>query len=414
MFDQLFNCRQTVVRHRSAPLLDARVRFLQHCQEVGSPRGTLRRKARELLVIIDRLNLQPEGTVQPADIVVAARAWAYRQPSHYKLKNAEKTRTHFVLTAKRWLGFLGRLQAPPVAAFQALIDEFGSYMERERGLSPMTIHGECGHVRRFLSRQWAAGRSLRNISIQHLDEAIAEKGSRDGCRRASIRFYAASLRAFFRYAETQGWCSPGLADAIMAPRVYRQELLPSGPSWDVVQKLLKSTEGSRPVDIRDRAMLMLLAVYGLRSEEVQRLQLGDVDWDRNRITIVRPKPRTIQQFPLAATVGDAILRYLTEVRRHRPSRHVFLTVRAPYSPLSRSALWKAVRDRLRPLQLSIPHQGPHALRHACATHLLAQGLSMKEIGDHLGHRNPNSTCFYAKVDLAGLREVADIDLGGLR
>jgi integrase len=200
----------------------------------------------------------------------------------------------------------------------------------------------------------------------------------------------------------------------MAPRVYRQELLPSGPSWDIVQHVLRSTEGSRPVEIRDRAILMLLAVYGLRSEEVQRLQLGDVDWDRNRITIVRPKPRTIQQFPLAATVGDAILRYLSDVRRHRPSRHVFLTVRAPYSPLSRSALWKVVRDRLRPLQLSIRHQGPHALRHACATHLLAQGLSMKEIGDHLGHRNPQSTCIYAKVDLAGLREVADMDLGGLR
>src|SRR5712691_6770648 len=164
MFDQLFNCPTTVSRHRSAPLLDARVRFLQHCQEVGSPRGTLRRKARELLVIIDRLNLQPEGTVHPEDIVVAARAWAYRQPSHYKLKDAEKIRTHFVRTATRWLAFLGRLQAPSVAAFQVLIDEFGSYMERERGLSPMTIYAECGHVRRFLNRQWAVGRSLRNIS----------------------------------------------------------------------------------------------------------------------------------------------------------------------------------------------------------------------------------------------------------
>lgn len=413
MFDHLFNCPTTVIRHRSAPLLDARVRFLQHCQEVGSPRGTLRRKARELLVIISQLKLQPEGTVRPEDIRVAARAWAYRQPRHHKLKDAEKIRTHFVLAAKQWFGFVGRLQAPPVPSYQTLIDEFGAYMDRERGLSPMTIRGECGHVRRFLQRQWTAGRSLPDISIRHLDEAIAEKGSRDGCRRASIRFYAASLRAFFRYAEPKGWCAPGLADAIMAPRVYRHEGLPSGPSWDVVQKLLRSTEGNRPVDIRDRAILMLLAVYGLRSEEVQRLQLEDVDWDRDRITIVRPKPRTIQQFPLAVTVGDAMLRYLTEVRRHRPSRHVFLTVRAPYSPLSRSALWKAVHDRLRPFQLSLRHQGPHALRHACATHLLEQGLSMKAIGDHLGHRNPNSTCLYAKVDLAGLREVADIDLGGL-
>ena len=167
------------------------------------------------------------------------------------------------------------------------------------------------------------------------------------------------------------------------------------------------------MDIRDRAILMLLAVYGLRSEEVLGLQLEDLDWDGELINIGRPKPRRIQQYPLASTVGDAILRYLREVRLHHPSRHVFLTLRAPYSPLSRSSIWKAVNDRLRPLNVSIRHQGPHSLRHACATHLLSQGLSMKEIGDHLGHRSAESTCAYAKVDLAGLREVAEFDLGGL-
>ena len=201
--------------------------------------------------------------------------------------------------------------------------------------------------------------------------------NQDGCCRASIQFYAASLRAFFRYAETKHWCSPGMAAAIMAPTVYQHELIPSGPSRELVQQLLRSTEGNRPVDIRDRAILMLLAVYGLRSEEVQRLQLEDVDWNGEVINIVRPKPRRTQKFPLASTVGEAILRYLREVRLPRRSRHIFLTLRAPYGPLSRSSLWKAVSDRLRPLNVSIRHLGPHCLRHACASHLLAQGFSLK-------------------------------------
>ena len=98
---------------------------------------------------------------------------------------------------------------------------------------------------------------------------------------------------------------------------------------EVVQRLLASTAGDHAVDIRDRAILMLLAVYGLRSEEVRGLQLEDLDWDRELINIGRPKTRRIQQYPLASTVGDAILRYLREVRRHRPSRHVFLTLRVP-------------------------------------------------------------------------------------
>jgi integrase/recombinase XerD len=63
--------------------------------------------------------------------------------------------------------------------------------------------------------------------------------------------------------------------------------------------------------------------------------------------------------------------------------------------------------------VSLPHYGPHALRHARATRLLAEGLSLKEIGDHLGHTHLDATCTYAKVDLAGLRQVAEFDLGGV-
>jgi integrase/recombinase XerD len=63
------------------------------------------------------------------------------------------------------------------------------------------------------------------------------------------------------------------------------------------------------------------------------------------------------------------------------------------------------------LGIEAPRYGPHALRHACAGRLLSEGLSLKEIGDHLGHRSLNSTRVYAKVDLNGLRGVAAFDLG---
>ncbi len=64
--------------------------------------------------------------------------------------------------------------------------------------------------------------------------------------------------------------------------------------------------------------------------------------------------------------------------------------------------------------LALRHHGPHALRHACATRLLSQGWSFKDIGDHLGHRSADATAIYAKVDLPSLREVARFDLGGVR
>jgi integrase/recombinase XerD len=92
---------------------------------------------------------------------------------------------------------------------------------------------------------------------------------------------------------------------------------------------------------------------------------------------------------------------------------VFLTLKAPIRPLSPSALSTMVAERLRALDIQSLRYGPHALRHACAGRLVAQGLSLKEIGDHLGHRSVYATRTYAKVDLAGLRAVADLSLGGL-
>jgi integrase len=83
----------------------------------------------------------------------------------------------------------------------------------------------------------------------------------------------------------------------MAPRVFKQETLPSGPTWDVVQEIVDATAGDRPIAIRDHAILMLLAVYGVRSGEVARLQLTDIDWQRETITFARSKMAGTHSFP---------------------------------------------------------------------------------------------------------------------
>ena len=214
MFDQLFHCAETVALHSCAPLFNQRVEFLQHCAASGSPRSTLRRKAHELLVIVNQFNLPPEGLVGIEDIEAACRRWAYRQPSHYKLQEAEKTRIHFVRVTRRWIGFLDRLPRPVTPPYLHLIDEFAAHMEHDMGLSPMTIRSECGYVQEFLERYGTPDHVLSSISIQHIDDAIAAKGSRDRCTRGTIQFYAASLRSFFRYAEMkhsgagEGWQRP--------------------------------------------------------------------------------------------------------------------------------------------------------------------------------------------------------------
>ena len=289
---------------------------------------------------------------------------------------------------------------------------FGAWMRKERGCSEETISGCQSTVDRFFDWLDEWGIVLDSVGIADIDRAVARWHAR-GCSRRTVRGYAQRLRAFFRFAESRGWCAPGLADGIMPVRFHPGETVPKGLNRDEVLRLLATSEGDRPADVRDRAILMVLIAYGLRSGEVAGLRLDDVDWAEETLRVRCPKPGRTHHYPLSRSVGQAIVRYLTEVRPRRPHRTLFLTLRAPIRPLGRSAMSQVVRRRLDHLGITGKRRGPHALRHAAAQHLLDRGVSFKEVGDYLGHRSISSTAVYAKVQLGTLREVADIDLEGL-
>jgi site-specific recombinase XerD len=302
------------------------------------------------------------------------------------------------------------LQEPDACA--ELIREFERYLREERGLSPRTIHNRIWHIQALLHWLGGQGSSLGKLQLEQIDAFLELKRTQGWCR-VSMATVVKALRCFLRFAGERGWCATSLAAGIEGPRLFAHEALPVGPKWEEVQRLIASADTDDPQDIRDRAILLLLAVYGLRSGEVVALTLDDVDWEHDILHVSRPKQRCQQDYPLAVAVGEAILRYLQRVRPRIRSRSLFLTIKAPFRPLAAASLHHLVSTRLSALNICCPRRGPHALRHACATHLVAEGLSLKEIGDHLGHRSAYATRTYAKVDLAGLRQVANVALGDL-
>ncbi len=149
-------------------------------------------------------------------------------------------------------------------------------MRDERGLSPATITFRSEQVTNFLSAICGPEVSLNAITINDVDAYLAHQGSH-GWSRASLHTLVDALRSFFRYAEAQGWIS-GIAATIDAPRIYAQEGLSLGPTWEQVQQLIASFSGNGAADIRNRAIVLLLTIYGLRRSEVTRLHLEDLDW----------------------------------------------------------------------------------------------------------------------------------------
>ena len=417
MFEKLFERSHALKRQLTGPLVEERRRYLTQCADQGMAFGVLKTTAHYLLIVTNNLALaaRSDKSIGLEEIKRAANRWANREPKPPMMRYERYARLRFTCFATRFCEFINRLEriATVRTPFDDLLDKFTDYMRNEQGLSEPTVELRCNTVRDLLGRLCVDGRSLDCINRAEVDAVLAEKVNAEHYARKTVQTCASSLRGFFRYAEAQKLCKPGLAACIMAPRVFQHESLPSGPSWDAVRTILVETATNCPANIRDHAILMVLAMYGVRAGEVARLRLEDIDWENESITFRRSKQLTRQAFPLAHSAGEAILRYLKEARPLSAHREVFLTTRAPFRPITSGTLWPVVARRLRPLGLSIKHYGPHALRHACATYLINQGLSLKEISDHLGHRNAETTRIYAKVDLKGLRQVAEFDLGGV-
>jgi integrase/recombinase XerD len=417
MFEQLFERPHALARQRNGPLAEDRLRYLTHCANLQMALRTLRGIAIYILIVARDLRLanRPGERITVAEIEVAADRWANRQPRPSTMRDTRLARLRFIRYATRWLTFLGRFQLPLSAPgpYADHVARFAEYVLRERGLSPQTAEYRGRSLANFLSRLATAGLDLGTVTVAEIDDLLARQIREEGYARGTVSTYASTLRAFFRFAEACAWCRPGLADAVMAPRMFPRERLPVGPSWEDVTRVLATLSEDVPTHIRDRALVLLLAVYGLRAGEVVTLRLDDFNWEQEMLTVPYGKGHKPRIYPLCRPVGDAVLRYLRELRPVSPRREVFLTLRAPFRPLNRGGLGQVVTRRLRALGVKLPHYGPHALRHACATHLLERGLSLKEIGDHLGHRSPETTRIYAKVDLAGLRAVADFGLEGL-
>lgn len=413
MFEQLFTYRGVLSRHREAPLVEERERYLATRAAVGLAPDTLQHLAQALRIIVHTLALPADGPLDTTAITMAADRWVQSQLHGQHAQDRQGPRRRFIRVATEWLRFLGRLDEPAedAAPLTVLSEAFVTYVRHERGLSRKTISQYTWFVHQC--GQWFSTQEhpFFDVRVGDVDAFLTCCGQR-WCRLA-VATAAKALRAFFRSAAHQQWCAAGLAAAIESPRLFQHETLPAGPTWTEVQQLLAQTHPERPRDIRDHAMVMLCASSGLRSGAGSARRIAQLAWAHAQITLGRPKPRCAQVSPLTPALGTALIRSLRAVRPRCERREVFLTLRAPWRPLSAGALPHLTRTRLAQVGSVGPHQGPQTLRHACAAHLVACNVSRRAIGEHLGHRSPDATRTYAKVDVQRLREVARFDVGEL-
>lgn len=277
-------------RFEDTPFAEERNRYLLHCAAHGARLAVLRVKRNELLWIARRLNPDADRGVGMTKLPIARE----RQNLHGAATAARRV----IDIGRPWLRFLGRWRDPAAPLRdRGELDGYVTRMRDERGFTPSTVEQWGRTTARFLRWCTAAGCQLGDLAPSNIDNYIVVQG-KGRWTRISTANTVSALRAFLRYAAQEGWCSSRLAGSICRPRLYQQESLPYASDWSAAQQMLADVDTDKPRDIRDRVILLMLALYGMRSGEVAALRLDQIDWAGRTLGLVRLRRRQPQIYPL--------------------------------------------------------------------------------------------------------------------
>jgi len=292
---------------------------------------------------------------------------------------------------------------PSLTPLGALLGQYRCWLVQERGLAATTVLRYENTARRFLQEQASTGDGFGPAALTGVDVNAFLLRECGRVSAGSAKGRVAELRSLLRFLYLQGITPLRLGTAVPPVGGWRLATLPPTMTAADVQLLLDSCHCSTALGVRDFAMITLVARLGLRSIEVARLELRDVDWRAGEL-VVRGKGGRQDRLPLPAEVGEALVAHLSGGRIPEGARHLFLTGRAPRGPIRAGLVGDVVERACK--RAGLPRVGPHRLRHALAAELLRQGAGLVAISQVLRHQDLATTALYAKVDLGALRHVA--------
>jgi integrase/recombinase XerD len=323
-------------------------------------------------------------------------------------------KTHNVFAMKTFVRFLvGLGAAGPVATLAPdesvrgrLKRDYEEYLRRQRGLSERTIFHSWRMADRFL--EFRFGTEIGELSrvtatdivgfLQHVTQ-----------RHPPLRdkTIPSHLRNFFRYLFKVGKTTVNLALGIPCVAQRYGARLPRHLSTEQVETLVQAVRNDPVGGRRNYAMVLLTARLGLRASEIIAVQIDDIDWRSGEI-LVRGKGERYDRVPLPSDVGEALADYI-RLGRVTTTRALFVRDRPPHQSFKNGQTLNFILKRAfakTGLTPPVPYVGSHILRHSLATNLMQRGASLEEIGDMLRHRSRQSTMIYAKLDIDGLRSIA--------
>lgn len=289
--------------------------------------------------------------------------------------------------------------------FSGIAEEYEKY-RLNHGYSVNTIPSERFEVRQFLAYMHEMG--YRDLSQLQRQDVAAYILSVSPKRTSGMSTCLTRLRAFFRYLiEIGAFSETMLATLQLKTAIHKK--VHTGFTKEEVERIIQAVDKTTPVGKRDYAMLLLARHTGLRAIDVTHLQLRDIDWHKNEISIVQHKTQRPLVLPLENIVGNAIADYILNARPQNDSSYVFLRARAPYEPLRNGNGTIIVRRYAKKANITLSPNGRmgfHSFRRAIGVNMLSADVPLSTISEVLGHSSSDSAKPYLSLATDSLRMCA--------
>jgi tyrosine recombinase XerC len=282
------------------------------------------------------------------------------------------------------------------------IAEFLAFLKHEKNASPHTLSAyerDLLEVAAYLREREVRWDKAGNVVLRGFLAELHEKKR----KKSTIGRKLAALRSFYDFGLRKKWIAENPAKLLATPR--QEKRVPSFLSEEETAELLDLPRSSRPLDLRDKAILELFYATGIRVSELVGIETADIHFGE-RLVRVRGKGKKERIVPFGNKAREA----LEEYRRARPqlaaggggAEAFFLNYRG--GPLTTRSVQRMVHKCIR--RTAVARKiSPHSLRHSFASHLLGRGADLRVIQELLGHSSLATTQKYTHVDLKQLLTV---------
>lgn len=325
-----------------------------------------------------------------------------------RCKGEERNHIRRLLELERSGGFLNReSSARELSVPQGFASAYKEYEDvlLDRGLKRTTINGYMCTVRLFCSACNAL--EPKQLSVSSI-ASFAKNLEGYAAQTRSTKLY--TVRDFTRFLADRGYCGSEVAACMPLIPGHKHSSVPSAYSSKELSLLLSpDATASHLQPKRDRAIMLLGGLIGMRVSDIKALTFEDIDWRSRTIRFSQRKTGVSQVLPMPEEAVLSLAEYLRDEQPDIDSGRVFITACAPYRPIDSTHVFhRSVANSFKAAGIDTAgkHHGMHSLRHSTATNLLGAGVPYPMISSVLGHSSTIVTKRYLSIDVESLRSIA--------